>query len=170
MEFFDKDTEHLKYLDTLSGKFSYRSRAMSLIVFALGMVVVYFTARYRVITSPYILPLIFGGMLALSLHVPCSYSADEDGFSILSGLVSRHFSYSDVVSVTVENRVWGHTRNGSEIYENVLIVSTADGIYRFHESSGTVRRRSFMYSPDSDLVKGRHTELIRLKEFITSRI
>lgn len=170
MEFFEKDTEHIKYLDTLSGKFSYRSRILMIILLLSGMGCATIFVKHGILISLFIIIGVLLLLLLLAMHIPCSYSADESGFSIMSGLISRDFSYSDVISVAVENRTCGHRRNGGTVYENVLIVSTNKGTYRFHENCGTVVRKSFMYGPFSDQVEGGHAELVRLREFIKTRI
>ena len=170
MEYFDIETENIKYIDTLSGRFFYRSKRFLLFILLFVSGGALLTARYSLSAPHFIILGILLMLTMLAMHVPCSYDADEDGFSIMSGFVLRHFSYSEVVSVMVENRVCGHTRGGGEIYENVLTVSTEGGTYRFHENCGIVRRRSLRYEPYSDQITNRHNELIRLKEFISRKI
>lgn len=169
MEYFDRDTEHIKYMDTLSGKFSYRSKVMPAVIAAVTLVSLGFMIKNHYFITLLILMGVTVMLLMLAMHIPCSYRADEDGFSIMSGLISRYFSYSEVNSVAVENRACGHV-NGGTIYENVLTVSTNRGIYRFREKSGFVKKRSLRYLPNCDLIIGGHAELVRLKEFIVNRI
>ena len=170
MEFFDSETDHMRYLGTLSGRYTYRSRAFRIMLVLVFAGTIFLLRKLNTFYPVYIISAVILLLMIFAGNIPCSYKADELGFTICSGLIARTFLYSDVNSVAVENKVCGHTKGGGTVYENVLTVSTDRRIYRFREKCGIVRRRSLRYAPDSDQVIGRHTELIRLNEFIKTRI
>ena len=160
MEFFERDTEHIRYLNTLSGRYTYCSKILSVTIIAVFLCSSIIMAKLGISKeSKGILDGVYVLLMFVACYIPCRYKADENGFTIVSGLVSRYFSYDEVISVIAENRVFRYHRSGKALYENVLTVSTAKGMYRFHERCGI-----------GEKAKARHIELIRLKEFINKNI
>jgi hypothetical protein len=157
-------TANIKYLHSLSGKFTSRHRLLRLAAVLTLAAAVIFTSRLNTIV-----PLVISAAALLLLavlvsYLPCSYSADECGFTICTGLISRYFNYSDINSVVVENRSCG--KSGGRFYENVLTVSTDSHIYRFRENCGRVFAS---HNRERNVLKG-HAELLKLTEFIRTRI
>ena len=172
MDYFGKYTEHIRYLTSLSGNFTSCSNRVRLLCMVLILPALFVTsvlsARSVVIPVmmlPFIVLVLIGVTLFLSSNLPCSYSADECGFKICTGLFTRYFEYREVNSVVVENRLCRHSKRGA-YFENVLTVSTDDHIYRFKENCGIPDQYE---AARGDSLNG-HTELIKLTEFIRSRL
>ena len=157
-------TANIKYLHSLSGKFTSRHRLLRIVSVLTLAAVAIITLRLNTLV-----PLVLSAAVLLLLavlvsYLPCSYSADECGFTICTGLISRYFNYSDVNSVVVENR--SCRKSGGGFYENVLTVSTDSRIYRFRENCGRVFAS---HNRERNVLKG-HAELLKLTEFIRTRI
>ena len=109
-------------------------------------------------------------LLLLSIYVPCTYSADDNGVKIRCGLLTRRYAYTDIRSVSTRTYPDGHSRCGGTDYSAELILVTDSGEKSYVMALGRFYTEDALRDPVALQARIDDNDFTRLAEYISKRI
>ncbi len=136
----------------MKGRYTTWSLALGLAVVLLFLGLEYALKLERSVVLSIVVPAVMLAMIVLTNYLPCSFEADDTGFTIGPFIRKRRFNYADVAGVSYEFVPYGFNKRRPH---GKLTVTTRDGrTIVFRENAGSRARSG----------------LARLSDYLNARI
>ena len=121
----------------MKGRYTTRSVVLGVLIIGAFILLGYVISPGKMIEYKYVIMVVLFGLIFLSNYLPCSFEADESGFTIKHFVKKYRFEYDDVAGVRYE--YIPHAYRKSPYVK--LIVDTHDGrTKKFRENARNEER------------------------------